>query len=306
MSESSRGTVLMLFICAFFWGSTFPVAKFVLNEMDGLSLAIWRFVIAASLLALYMLYRRERITRLSLAQWALVIVAGVVGIGAFNWALFTGLTQTAATNGALIMALSPLVTNLLVAIIQKRWLTLPQGLGIALALLGVLLVITDGQLQRLLQLQFNHGDQLVILGMLAWSAYTVCSQYISRWLALLPFTLLSMLAGCGALLLMSLAQSASHPVAALANLSWTATAGVLYVSIFATVLGYLLWLNGVKVLGPATASLFFNLVPVFSALTALLLGQPLTAIQLLGMVIVLSGLMLAPLWQRLRRRRATA
>ena len=58
-----------------------------------------------------------------------------------------------------------------------------------------------------------------------------------------------------------------------------ALSGVIYIGLFATVIGYLFWFNGVKALGAAKASLFFNFVPVFAALVSLLLGQSLSGIQ---------------------------
>ncbi|MCD8475673.1 MAG: DMT family transporter [Shewanella fodinae] len=67
---------------------------------------------------------------------------------------------------------------------------------------------------------------------------------------------------------------------------------VLYVAIFGTVAGYLLWINGVRRLGSATASVFFNFVPIFAVLTAFLMGQPVTQLQLLGIAVVIAGLLL--------------
>ena len=70
---------------------------------------------------------------------------------------------------------------------------------------------------------------------------------------------------------------------------------LLYISIFATVLGYLFWINGVKNLGAARTSVFYNLLPVFAAIVSYLFGQPLTLDQILGMVVVLAGLSISKL-----------
>ncbi|WP_232012595.1 DMT family transporter [Vibrio aphrogenes] len=66
----------------------------------------------------------------------------------------------------------------------------------------------------------------------------------------------------------------------------------MYIGVFETVAGYLLWLNGVRHLGSANAALFFNLVPIFSVLTSYMLGQEVTGLQLFGIMVVIAGLLL--------------
>ncbi|WP_346837124.1 DMT family transporter [Microbulbifer sp. SAOS-129_SWC] len=297
--DSTAATIAMLTICVFSWGSVFPTAKLVLDHISSPSLVLWRFVIAIASLALYLGLRRQSWPALSTAQYLVLAVIGALGIGGFNLALFAGLRETTATNGALIMALSPLVTSLLAALLARRWPDRTQCFSLAVALCGVVLVITNGELQRLLQLDFNRGDLLIICGMLAWSVYTIASQRVGHWLPTVSFTLVTMIAGGLTLLLYSLARPDVHPWAELRGLAPWDLGVVVYIGLFATVIGYLFWINGVRRLGPAKASLFFNLVPVFAALTALALGQPLTAIQCIGTAIVLFGLT-TPMLLRLR------
>ena len=74
------------------------------------------------------------------------------------------------------------------------------------------------------------------------------------------------------------------------------------IGIFGTVGGYLLWIFGVKQLGAANASLFFNFVPVFAVLIAIAFGQNVSPLQLLGISIVIAGLLLPRIakWQKER------
>lgn len=186
--------------------------------------------------------------------------------------------------------------------IQHEWLSRQQVFSLVGGLAGVLLVITNGSVQQLLNFSFNQGDVMIAAGMLAWSGYTICSQRVGHWLPVLPFTLLSMIAASVSMSVVGLGRGEFHPWQELMGLSTTALSSVLYIGLFATVLGYLFWINGVKALGPAKASVFFNLVPVFAALTALAMGQAVTEIQLVGMLIVILALML-PMLVNLRATR---
>lgn len=128
-------------------------------------------------------------------QWLWVIVVSAVGVGGLNLGLFTGLASTNATNGSLIMALSPLMTSLIACIALRTLPSLVQCLSLLVSLTGVLMVITNGHLETLISMHINHGDQLIFCGMLAWSLYTYFSQGISRWMPVIPYTFVGMLSG---------------------------------------------------------------------------------------------------------------
>lgn len=299
-TSSQPAAVLMLIVCVFSWGSVFPIAKEVLQEMSGLSLVLWRFAIAVTCLAL--LVAASRPARASLALWQHLVLAlvGAVGIGGFNLGLFVGLAQSSATNGSLIMALSPLITALMAALLARRPLGGWQWLGLALGLIGVGLVLSQGDPARLWRLGIGRGDLILFGAMLAWSGYTLCSQRLGHWLPPLPFTLYTMAAGGLAMVLFGLGQPDLHPWQELWALDAVGRLKVLYIGLFATVLGYLFWVGGVRALGAMRASLFINFVPVFAALVAWGLGQPLGAAQLAGMAVVLAGLLLPRLAERRR------
>jgi len=296
--QSTALTIALLLLSIFSWGSVFPVSKLVLEQMSQHSLVFWRFTIAACCLLVYWLAQRQSWPPLSWRKYLVLLTVSLIGVGGFNFLLFSGIRHTAATNGALVMALSPLVTALLVALQSKRWLSPMQLTSLAISLVGVLLVITKGSWSALLQFEFNQGDLTIILAMLLWSAYTTVSQKMTGWLPVVPFTFVSMLAGDAFILLSNTLHGNVHPLTEFRQLSWQAMAALLYIGVFGTVIGYLFFLNAVQRLGSATAALFFNLIPVCAAITAFGMGQVVSTIQLLGMAVVLLGLLL-PQWPKL-------
>ncbi|OOF13480.1 MULTISPECIES: DMT family transporter [unclassified Salinivibrio] len=284
--------VALLILCAFFWGSTFPIGKDALNEVNALTLVFWRFAVAAICLGFYLKLTRTRIPTLSAKQWLWATTVSAVGIGGLNLCLFTGLEYTQATNGSLIMALSPLVTSLIACIAIRALPRKGQVFSLVVSLSGVLVVITNGQWQMLSQLNFNQGDQMIFTGMFAWSAYTFFSQGIGRWMPVIPYTFLGMLSGATVIGIMCALTPKVHPFGEVLTASPLAVSELLYIGVLGTVAGYLLWLNGVRHLGSANAALFFNFVPVFAVLTAFLMGQAVSQLQVVGIVIVIAGLLL--------------
>lgn len=300
--SANTNAILLLLLCAFFWGACFPVGKHALGEVHALTLVIWRFSIAALCLFAYIKWKSIPIPTLTNRQWLWVIGVSIIGVGGLNLGLFTGLAQTNASNGALIMALSPLTTSLIGSLLQRKLLTRGTVFSLVVCLSGVLLVLTNGELERLLGFEFNHGDQIIFLGMLCWSLYTYLTQGISRWMPMIPYTFLGMLAGLGVISLVTALSTEAHPFQESMAISQIVLADLLFIGVFGTVGGYLLWISGVKQLGAANASLFFNFVPIFAALTAITFGQNVTGLQLLGMAIVISGLLLPRLthWRQQR------
>jgi len=291
--SSTTKSIILLIICTFFWGSSFPAGKYALTEIHPFTLVLWRFIIASGCLAVYLKWSgNKKRFNLSLSQWSWVIAASVLGVGGLNLGLFTGLTYTSATNGSLIMALSPLMTALIACLITRTLPTFSQCFSLIVSLSGVLLVITNGHLSALLAMKFNHGDKLIFCGMFSWSIYTYLSQGIGRWIQVIPYTFIGMLSGALVIGIMCILTPEVHPFSELAHGSFFSITSVIYIGLFATVAGYLLWLNGVRTLGSANASLFFNFVPIFSVLTSLMLGQTVTLLQMVGIAIVILGLLL--------------
>ncbi|MDF1763902.1 MAG: DMT family transporter [Oleibacter sp.] len=301
-SSSPVRAVLMLLVCMFAWGSVFPVAKHVLLDMNALSLAFWRFAIASVSLLLYMLWLGQALPTLSARRLAIACTVSIIGAGGLNLGLFTGLQLTAAANGALIMSLSPVMTALMASLVARKLPGAALSFSIVCGLLGVSIVITNGDFDHLLAMNLNRGDLYIFCGMLAWSFYTLASQYVSRWLPLVPFTMLSMIAGALTMGIACLVTAGVHPWNELMQLNLPSQSAVLYIGLFATVAGYLLWLNGVRTIGPARAALFMNFVPVFAALVAELMGQHLTLMQVLGIAVVLGGMLLPVLFKHAQKR----
>lgn len=291
-SNSIIKAIGLLILCTFFWGSCFAIGKQVLGEVHALTLVFWRFIVATICLGAYLRFVRMPKLGLNTRQWLWVIIVSVVGVGGFNLCLFTGLTHTQATNGALIMALSPMMTSLITSIASRKSPLLIQGMSLIVSLTGVLIVITNGHLDTLFTMQINRGDQLIFCGMLAWSLYTYFSQGIGRWMPMIPYTFVGMLSAATVIGLMCLASPEVKPFTELFHSSAFGISEIVYIGVFGTVAGYLLWLNGVRQLGPVNASLFFNFVPIFSVLTSFLLGQTVTGQQLLGIMVVITGLLL--------------
>ena len=138
---------LMLLGFSIFTGATFNLAKYTLDYFSASSAAAWRFGLAAVMM-LIILAVTQGVKLAHLKANAIpYVVLGIVGIFGFNALFFVGLEYTSPLNGALIMGTNPLLTTVLARLILKDPITKRQIIGIFFALVGVLLVITQGSLE---------------------------------------------------------------------------------------------------------------------------------------------------------------
>ncbi len=213
---------------------------------------------------------------------------GIVGVFGFNFFFFLGMKYTEAMNGALIMSTNPLVTTLLASVILREKIVKRQVIGMLLALLGVVFVLTQGSFTALQHLSFSKGDFYIILGNICWALYGVLGRRFIKAGSPIQTTTYTMTIGALAFIMISSTQKSIVTVSEVPLLAWGA---ILFMAMGMSVLGYLWWNNGIAQIGAARTSLFFNLVPVVTMLISFIEGVNITPAQCIGMILVVTGVL---------------
>lgn len=284
-------TILLVILSTFFWGTNFNAGSIVVSSVSPLTAASERFIIATLAIFVFMIIKDKGNISTFRLNWKPLILLGLCGITGFNLAFFIGLQTTSALNGALIMATSPVTTILISSIIEKHRVSLPQTVGMLISLIGVILVISHGDINNILKLHFTRGDLIILLGNLAWATYTVgCRRFISDSTPL-QTTAFTMLFGTIGIVVFSFYQS--DLIKEIEEISTYNQIILIYMGLVGSVLAYLFWNVGIKELGAANTSLFFNFVPVFTLLLAFITGTIPNLLQLAGALLVISGVIYA-------------
>ncbi|HEX2584139.1 MAG TPA: DMT family transporter, partial [Steroidobacteraceae bacterium] len=164
---------LQLVLTAIFWGAVFHLGKYAIGYMSPLSVAAWRFLLAAIML-LPIVFWRTRPDFSTVRRNALPLLAmGLIGVFGFNASLFYGLQQTSPVNASLIMATNPAITALLAAWLSGDKISLRQRWGFVISLVGVIVIVAHGSLHHLMTMTFSTGDMFIFIGNLCWASYTV-------------------------------------------------------------------------------------------------------------------------------------
>jgi drug/metabolite transporter (DMT)-like permease len=289
MSNKAAAPTLAL-VAVLSWGAMFPIAAHAIPHVEPLHLTALRYGLA-SLAFVALLWRIEGIRSLLPQGRALRLwVLGTLGFAGFNLLSYVGLEHTGPRNAALIVPTMPLVTALV------RWARdgvkpAASTLGATfLALAGVVLVISRGDLTTLGQGGIGFGSLLVLAGVFGWVLYTLGAADFPDW-SPLRYTTLSAIPGTVSILVITevatLAGWVAAPSAADVGTIWPELAFIVVMGAVAAVLS---WNSAIRALGPQNGSLFINLVPVTAFAISIGGGYRPGAVELAGAGLTIGAL----------------
>jgi drug/metabolite transporter (DMT)-like permease len=295
--RSQANAYTLLVVTMALWSSGLVAARAVHDDIGPMALTFWRWV--SAVLILWPFVRRDlpaawpRIRR-DPSKLAVLVVS--MGSGACLSVL--ALSFTTATNATVVNATQPAITALVAwALIGER-LSGAQLFGVALAFLGILIMVSRADLASLLAFDVNVGDVLMLGAVVGWSCYAV---YLHRGAGGLEGSVLLFSIACAAtvgMLPLYVIEAASSDRLAFGG---GALAAILYLGGGSTVLAVYLWNVAIRSVGANRAAVFVNLMPVFgSGLAMVFLGERLALYHVAGALLVFAGIVMAV------RRRATA
>lgn len=295
MTAPREGSALavqaVLLLAMAVWGVNLSAVKALTGSLDIMVVAATRMVVAAVTLSLLVWPARRRLAALGaravgrLALCALLMVYG-------NQILFSsGLAYTTATNAAIVMSLTPLVSSLVASALLRERLGGRRLVGIAVGFGGVALVVLN---RPGAALGTGWAGDLLLLGSVAsFAAGGAMVQRLSRGLSALEISWVVHAIG-SAMLALHLAAGGAPVLAPLREAGALSWALILFSGIGATALAAIAWNRAIARIGVARTAMWFYWVPIFGlAFAALALGEPLTGWHALGLAGVIAGSLIA-------------
>jgi drug/metabolite transporter (DMT)-like permease len=276
----------MLTVCLI-WGLNFSITKFTIVQMPPLAFTAVRFAIASGLLWL-ILRATEGAQPLPGPVRRQLIVLGILGNTVYQLVFVLGLARTTASNSALILAMMPMTVAVTAGLLGYERITQRMAVGIALGTLGVALVIATRGVG--FSAGTLTGDLLTLIGVLAWSGYTVGLRSVPPTVSSLRVTTVTTIAGAPGLVVAGLPQVASLDWATVPRGAWV---GLLYATLLSLVVAYILWNRSVKAVGSTRTAIYMCVTPLVAVTGAwLILGERPHPLQGLGAILIVAGVLL--------------
>jgi drug/metabolite transporter (DMT)-like permease len=281
---------LLLLLTMFFWGSNVVVAKLAIGHVSPMFLTSLRWALALVLLSVIG-WRELR------ADWPVVrrnalflLILGAVGFAVFNNAVYSAVTFTSGINVSVEQGAVPVFIFTANFLVFRLKMTTQQILGLVLSLAGVILVSSHGAPIRILSMEMNIGDAIMIAACVAYAGYAVALRrkptidWRSHMIAMSAGAVVGSLPFAAA----EFAYGSFLPPD---RQGWMV---VLITTVFPSILAQMFFVKGVELIGANRAGLFINLVPIFGmVLSILVVGESLQPYHAVAVLLVLGGIWLA-------------
>ena len=283
---------LVALVTAIVWGVNFPFLKIALAELSPLAFTFWRYLVmlAIAWAVLGVQHRRSgmRLT-VDATDYPRLALAGVLGFSLYMVISIVGVSETTAFSNALMIALAPPFSALLLFAWRMERIRSSQVLGMVISLAGVVIFLAD---------KASHGvgiatagDLLSLLAALFYAAYTVSLKPLLGRYPATVVTAYTLSIGAIPVLWLSAPAVVQQDWSRVDPAGWSV---LLWASIFPVYAAWTAWSWATARAGVARTNVFLYLVPVVSGVVAFfLLGEPFGPLKLAGAVLALSGLILA-------------
>jgi drug/metabolite transporter (DMT)-like permease len=271
------------------WGGMYVVSKVVLDVIPPFALITLRLLLGAFTLALFLLARKERPPG-TVSFWT-VFGVGIIGYGVSLGFQFVGTKMSTAANGALVTSATPAFVLPLAALILRERITSRRILAIAVSTLGVVAVVDPRAAQ--VNAELFWGNLALVAAAVTWALYSVLIRLVSRGGDVLAISLVAFLGGLPIAIPGALIEATTVGIGAV---TLPVVLGVLFLGIIATALAMFLWNTAFALVEASRVSLTFFAQPVVGGLLGwLLLGETISALFLVGGVLIAAGLLLSTL-----------
>jgi drug/metabolite transporter (DMT)-like permease len=269
-------------------GTAIVASRVAVAEAEPLAVAVLRYAIAGVIMvAIALTIRRQRI-RATRREWWPVLALGALQFGLFGWLFTASVVYVPAARAALVLATMPILTLALSALMGRERLTRAKLVGAALAFGGVMLALGDRTLTT--GSEAWKGDLLMFGAALICSTYNVLTGLYVRRFPAVAMTAVQLPVGAAALFVaLVLAGDVSHLVSFSVD-GWIA---VVFLATVGGAASFYSWIWALERISPSRVAVTISLNPVSAAiLGALVLGEPLTARLMIGLVGVVAGIAL--------------
>ena len=286
---------LLLVLTNLFWGGNVVAGKAAVGQIDPFAFMLLRWTGSLLLVLPFAIRPMRRDWPTISRRWWLYLFYGAVGFSIFNALVLVAAHYTSGVNSAIDQVTINIFVMLGNFVLFRTRVRALQLLGVALSIIGVALTATHGDLRRIVALDINFGDLLVLLASVAYAVYSIGLRWRPQtsWLSFLGAGFTGAFVA-SVIIQLTLGGGVGAFVGAVPQVTAKGWLIVAYTIIFPALISQMFYVRGVELIGANRASLFINLIPLFGALgSVLILGEELQPFHIIAAVLIAIGIGIA-------------
>ena len=287
MKQKLYNPHLFLTLASLFWGFNAIASRLAIDEISPMSLVSGRWLGVMIILSIICRHQLSLGFQVFKSNYKWMIMMGLFGFTTFNSLYYISAHYTVAINLGIVQSTTPAFIMIISMFWLKTRINLKQVTGLLITFIGVSIVISNGNLASLLRLKLNNGDLLLIVACIFYAIYAVGLRKRPEINDVLLMTFFSYVAFIGSLpgLIIEITQY---------SFFFPTFKGLMILSviiIFPSLLAQILFMKGVKIVGPALSGLYTNLVPIFTSVLAIIvLDEVFHIYHLTSLIIIFLGI----------------
>ena len=292
MLSKNKIAYIFLILATLFWSGNFIVGKAAsLFEIPPFTLNFYRWLCAWLILAPFTLKEIFMKKNYILKNIKLILILGITSITVFNSIVYYSLNFTQVISGVLMISTIPVMIIFFCWVFKIEKTNYYQILGVIFSLFGVAVIVTNADLDKLLNLNFNKGDLWMVVAMFSWAMYSALLR--KKKFELSQISLLQVIISAGLILLLPaylIEMALGHEVTI--NLPFILTLS--YVVLFPGLASFIFWIKGIALIGSNRSGIFLHLMPIFSTILAILIfKEKFMVFHLIGAIFIITGIVLS-------------
>lgn len=274
----------------FLWSINIVIASYFASALTPLELAFGRWLVA--FIILLFIIRRIPASHIAILRkhWKLLFCLGLSGIALDNTLIYVAGHTASAIDMGMLSVTGPLFLAILSWIFLRAPIKFSQVIGLLFAIIGVLTVVTNGDLLRIGQIKMVSGNFWMLFNCLMFAVYSILQTRRPKEITQPEFLAASVLFGLVILFFPLLIET---PLSSILNFGWQDYAVILYLGIFNSVIAFLSWNTAIAKIGSIKTSIIYYLLPLFSGLGAyIFLGEKLQIADAVGGALIILGVLI--------------
>jgi drug/metabolite transporter (DMT)-like permease len=283
---------VLLILATLFWSGNFIVGKFAtLFEIPPLTLNVFRWI-SVWIILMPFTYKEiynnlDNIKK----NWLVISFMGMITISTFNSVVYFALNYTQVINAVLVLAAIPAATIIFSFLMKVEKTNTFQLLGLFFSIIGIGSIISNGDVQKIASLNFNKGDLWMLVCVITWALYSTLLK--KNKFKFSQFTLIQLMVSAGLIFLIP-QLFYEKSIGLEVNFNKAFFIILFYVVVFPAIAAYYFWQKGVEIIGPNRASMFIQLMPLFSAIMAIIIfKEKFELYHFAGAAFIVSGIYLS-------------